>query len=402
MRINDILLEGEERLDEKPMGFLSKIGNKIASPFSDKAKGRLETGDEANWLMGQFKKFLGATGQEAEPQVVVDFLNKNGYPTGAVEKILGTPTTSNKVGQAVGKGAVAVGKGAAAGAKGIAKGIGAVGGALAKGAAAVGKGAAELGKAAATGAAAGYKAQDPAQGPQAGANAPVAGQGTSTAKPAAQARPQGGGKVAGQLSQTPGAVAKRDARAAAKQPAAPAAQTPAAQTPATKSAQQPVTPKPAAGGVKVAGAKKRVKAKAGLQVASTQYEDYDVLLEKALSSSQLDSIFMTAVQDAIKRDAGGTKDTEGSGKASDASTKGFGSGVAQGAKDAMGGGKEPQLKTKSGKPATDANKDGKDDTTGEPVVAAPVAQQAAELPKNIKISLDKLTPQEKTELLGML
>jgi hypothetical protein len=38
------------------------------------------------------------------------------------------------------------------------------------------------------------------------------------AKPAGRA--QGGGKVAGELSQTPGAVKKRAARAAAKQPAA--------------------------------------------------------------------------------------------------------------------------------------------------------------------------------------
>lgn len=393
MRINDLLLEGEERLDEKPMGFLSKVGNKIASPFSDKAKGRLEAGTEANWLMSQFKKHLGATGQEAEPQVVVDFLKKNGYPTGAVEKILGTQTTSNKVGQAVGKGAVA-------GAKGLAKGAAAAGKGLAKGIGAVAKGAAELGKAAATGAAAGYNAQEPKQGPQATAQKPA--QKTSAApqnaQSSAQSRPQGGGKVAGQLSQTPGAIKKRDARAAAKQPAAAPA---APATPATKSAQQPVTAKPSAGGVKVAGAKKRIKAKAGMQVASTQYEDYDVLLEKALSSSQLDNIFMTAVQDAIKRDAGGTQGLGGTGKADDAATKGFGSGVAQGAKDAMGG-SEPQLKTKSGKPATDANKDGKDDTTGEPVVAAPAQAAPTELPKGIRIALDKLTPKEKQDLLGML
>jgi hypothetical protein len=56
------------------------------------------------------------------------------------------------------------------------------------------------------------------------AAAPAAGQGAfanvaqQLAKPAGRA--QGGGKVAGQQSQTPGAVKKRAARAAAKQPAA--------------------------------------------------------------------------------------------------------------------------------------------------------------------------------------
>ena len=59
----------------------------------------------------------------------------------------------------------------------------------------------------------------PAQEPAAAPAEPAA-----TAAPAQTGRAQGGGKIAGQLSQTPGAIKKRQARAAAKAPAEPAQQ----------------------------------------------------------------------------------------------------------------------------------------------------------------------------------
>ena len=70
--------------------------------------------------------FLGKVGKKPTPQAVIDFLRKNGYPTGGAEQEMTKITTGQKVGQAVGKGAAAVGKGVAAVAGGIAKGIGSV------------------------------------------------------------------------------------------------------------------------------------------------------------------------------------------------------------------------------------------------------------------------------------
>lgn len=132
MRINELV--SEQQLDEKPMGFLSKMGNKALSAVgSDTAKGKLQSGAEANKLKKDFKFFLGQSRQSAEPEVVLDFLKKQGYPTAGAEEEMKKATTGQKVGQAVGVGAKAVGKGAKA-----------VGGAVAKGAKAVAKGAGEI------------------------------------------------------------------------------------------------------------------------------------------------------------------------------------------------------------------------------------------------------------------
>lgn len=58
--------------------------------------------------------------------------------------------------------------------------------------------------------------------------------------------PRTGGKVAGQVSQTPNAIRQRQRRAAAKTPAASAATAPAATVPATPAAPAPAAPPPAA------------------------------------------------------------------------------------------------------------------------------------------------------------
>lgn len=139
MRLNEILIE--QQLDEKPQGMLSRLGNKLKSfvpgETGDKAKGNLEVGKEANWLRKQFSTYLGKVGKPASPQLVIDFLRKNNYPTGDAEQEMTKVTKGQKVGKAAGavaKGATDVVKGAVGG---VAKGVGAVG----KGIADVAKGA---------------------------------------------------------------------------------------------------------------------------------------------------------------------------------------------------------------------------------------------------------------------
>lgn len=143
MRLNEILVE-TDRLDEKPMGFLKKMGNKaLAKMGSAKAAGRLEAGDEANMMKKEFMKFLGTQdkGEGATPEMVLNWLAKNGYPTDGAKQAMKKVTTGAKVGQAAGAAA-------AGAAKGVGKAVGAVG----KGIAGVGKGVADIAKGAVAGA----------------------------------------------------------------------------------------------------------------------------------------------------------------------------------------------------------------------------------------------------------
>ena len=143
MRLNEILVE-TERLDEKPMGFLKKMGNKaLAKMGSAKAAGRLEAGDEANMMKKEFMKFLGTQdkGEGATPEMVLNWLAKNGYPTEGAKEAMKKVTTGAKVGQAAG-----------AAAAGAVKGVGNAAGAVGKGIAAVGKGVADIAKGAVAGA----------------------------------------------------------------------------------------------------------------------------------------------------------------------------------------------------------------------------------------------------------
>jgi hypothetical protein len=93
MKITDLIVE--QQLDEKPMGALSGIGNKIASKFgSGKAMGKLDTGKIANDLKKQFDVYLGKTGQQADAQVIIDFLSSMGLPTDAVNASSAAATTT--------------------------------------------------------------------------------------------------------------------------------------------------------------------------------------------------------------------------------------------------------------------------------------------------------------------
>ena len=121
MRLNEILIE--QQLDEKPQGMLSRFGNKLKSfvpgTTGDMAKGNLEVGKEANWLKKQFDVYLGKVRKPASPQLVIDFLRKNNYPTGDAEQEMTKVTKGQKVGKAVGTAA----KGAVDAVKGVGKGI---------------------------------------------------------------------------------------------------------------------------------------------------------------------------------------------------------------------------------------------------------------------------------------
>ena len=96
MRITDVLVEtntkAKSRLDEKPMGILSKLGNKALSKLgSGRAAGRLSTGDLANKIHKEYDTYLGKTGQEPSKESVMAFLQFKGYPTQGAEKILNSP-----------------------------------------------------------------------------------------------------------------------------------------------------------------------------------------------------------------------------------------------------------------------------------------------------------------------
>lgn len=127
MRLNEILIE--QQLDEKPQGFLSRVKDRVKSfvpgTTGDKAKGNLEVGKEANWLKQKFNVHLGKIGKDATPQIVIDFLRKNNYPTGDAEKEMTKVSTGQKVGAAAGaaaKGAVDATKAAGKGVADVAKG----------------------------------------------------------------------------------------------------------------------------------------------------------------------------------------------------------------------------------------------------------------------------------------
>lgn len=143
MRINDILIENKQ-VTEAPLGMLSKLGHGVKSAFgSSKSKGVLATGNASNQLKKDYMAMLGSTGQEAESDNLIAFLQKAGYPVDRVKQTLS---------------------------KAQAEPI------------------------------------EPTMDPE---NPPAAG---STQPAAVTNRPQGGGKVSGQQSQTPNAIRQRNSR----------------------------------------------------------------------------------------------------------------------------------------------------------------------------------------------
>ena len=113
MRLNEILTE--QQLDERPMGVLGKLGAKaqtlVPGRAGRRAVGKLEIGAVANEISDKFDFYLGKadTGEGATPELVLQFLKKNGYPTKSAEAVMKEPTFAQKAGAALGKAATATG-----------------------------------------------------------------------------------------------------------------------------------------------------------------------------------------------------------------------------------------------------------------------------------------------------
>ena len=120
MRLNEILTE--QQLDERPMGLLGKLGAKaqtlVPGRAGRRAVGKLEIGAVANEISDKFDFYLGKadTGEGATPELVLQFLKKNGYPTKSAEAVMKEPTFAQKAGAALGKAASAAGSAIAKGA----------------------------------------------------------------------------------------------------------------------------------------------------------------------------------------------------------------------------------------------------------------------------------------------
>jgi len=130
MRLNEIITE--QQLDERPMGILGKLGAKaqtlVPGRAGRRAKGKLEIGAVANEISDKFDVYLGKadTGEGATPELVLQFLKKNGYPTAGAETVMKEPTFAQKAGTALGKAASGAGEKLgklATGAKNLAKDV---------------------------------------------------------------------------------------------------------------------------------------------------------------------------------------------------------------------------------------------------------------------------------------
>lgn len=290
MRLNEILIE--QQVDEAPKGFLSRQLSKAKSfvpgQTGRKAKGDLEVGKEANWLIKQFDTFIGKINKKPSPQVVIDFLRKNNYPTGDAEQEMTKVTTGQKVGGAVG-----------AVAKGTAKAVGAVG-----------KGIADVAKGAAGGV-------------------------QNSLKKINQVNP----------NDAADANAKQPADANAQKPNTQAATTD------PKAATQPAANPDANIAIKGGKKKIPAPSEKQVVNQSIDWSEAEFIFENeavTLSRGQLDNIFMAAVRQAVARDEGGQADT-GTGVAPADAQQGGIRGAAQGAADKFqkpGSSLPPELQAK--------------------------------------------------------
>jgi hypothetical protein len=283
MKFSDIIIETKkQQITEKPMGFLKTMGNKVASTFgSGQAQGRLDTGKEANTLRKDFDIFLGKTGQNPTGDLVLQFLQQKGYPTKSAQNFISAakPQTPPAAEPAATADPVDQTKPAATPATTPAQPTKDEIAARVK---------ANVGKTAAATKASGFGQQPEPAKPDAGAGAfgQMAQQlSNPQEKPAAApaattppARTQGGGKVAGQLSQTPGAIAKRQARAVKKRTGHPADDNPNIQL----------------GSESIEHFQQMIESRVS----------FYLLLEETLSGKQLDQIFLAAAQEKAK--GGGT------------------------------------------------------------------------------------------------
>ena len=429
MKITDLLVENKKQVDEAPMGFLKTMGNKVAGAFgSGQAKGRLETGNIANQLKKEFDVYLGKTGDQPTGDMVVAFLKSKGYPTQGAERALKAqpaPGILSKIGGAVKDVAGAAAQGAkdqmakdaepaqpaAQPAQELAQQAQQPQQDKAAIAARV---KANVGKTAAAtkGSNFGQPAEKPAQPApssissfvkqQLGDNPitmkpapqkaqPAAAPAPQQAAPAVPARAQGGGKVAGQLSQTPGAIKKRQARAVKKRTGHPADDNPNIQL----------------------GTESYVPE--GSEFFRQQLNFFRILKE-ALSSKQLDAVFLAAAQDKARQDASGGAKQQAAGAAQPAAGQTAQSGQAKTAPQDQPGAK---LTPPAGTPGTtvpgekdqgimahiqgavDGFKGVDYEKGGDPRAKGPGAQlkdTSGKIPANIVKQINQLTFKQRQEL----
>ena len=88
MKIQDLLREAPLNIGQ-PMGAMNTLGNKIMGKLgSQRAQGKLQSGDIANQLADALKRYQGATNQPMTAKTIIAFLQKNGYPTQGAAGIL--------------------------------------------------------------------------------------------------------------------------------------------------------------------------------------------------------------------------------------------------------------------------------------------------------------------------
>ena len=114
MKINQLINENKQRLDEKPMGILSKAGNTIMSKLgSGRASGKLQTGDLANKMHKEYDTYLGQTGEEPSAESILAFLKFKKYPTQNVAAYLASPEAQDQAPAGPGEAPAAPAKAAA-------------------------------------------------------------------------------------------------------------------------------------------------------------------------------------------------------------------------------------------------------------------------------------------------
>lgn len=366
--------EKTNNLTEAPMGALKTFGLTSLSKVSSTAAGKLQTGTMANQLYSEFKSYLGQTGDQAEPEIVIQFLKSKGIPTKSAEAIMaqsagdtkgavdtaaggsperidptmdepaaGTDAAKNpqagaeqpaadaaKASQGDQQPTTDAGKATAgaeqpagtattdtatkpnfnnqtAGGKQTISTGGTFDPATMKNKPGTPVGAGIQGGVPST--------QDPRStiGKQAApaADAEPAPDGSAAPTQPAGNRPQGGGRIAGQQSQTPGAIAKREKRAAGNAGSTSSAldqfvKTQMGSNPVTMKPQEPQqNPVPPKQKKKKAGAVGDAEWQRNAQPSygESLEQEFNSLME-ALSRSQLSKIFLAAAQDAARAGIG--------------------------------------------------------------------------------------------------
>jgi hypothetical protein len=379
MKFSDIIIETkQQQLTEKPMGFLKTMGNRVASTFgSGQAQGRLDTGKEANTLRKDFDIFLGKTGQNPTGDLVLQFLKQKGYPTKSAQNFIsaGKPQAAPAADPAATADATTPPSAqekpavtpAATPAQPTKDEIAA-------------RVRANVGKTAAATKASGFGQQPEPAKPDAGAGAfgqmaqqlsnpqeKPAATPAATTPPTADTpvtppvRPQGGGKIKGQDSQTPGAIAKRQARAVKKRTGHPADDNPNIQL----------------GSESIEHFQQMIESRVS----------FYLLLEETLSGKQLDQIFLAAAQEKAK---GGSTTSAAAGSGDTLSQPGqpvqqnkggsFGLKMAAAAYDGMRGASLGATKL------------------GQPEIGKELKDTSGRIPENIMGQINGLTNKQRAQL----